>query len=112
MKAILVMTTYSRYFSHRSGQFLRLASVMILAGFSIWLGLRCPVNHPKTLAPSNPLPDLRGQPAVEHLKQEGLYDTLAEAIDPLFAQETKLTASNGAASHNFGRSIAIWAWRC
>src|SRR5262249_25568681 len=49
-------------------------------GFSIWLGLRCPVNHPKTLAPSNPLPDLRGQPAVEYLKQEGLYDSLAEAV--------------------------------
>src|SRR5262249_62275459 len=31
-------------------------------------------------APSNPLRNLHGQAAVEHLKQEGLYDTLAEAV--------------------------------
>src|SRR5262249_37909181 len=80
MKAILIMTTYSSYFSHRSGQFLRLASVMILAGFSICLGLRGAVNHMKTVSPANPLPDLRGQPAVEYLKQQGLYASLAEAV--------------------------------
>jgi FG-GAP repeat len=28
------------------------------------------------------------------------------AANPLVAQETKLTASNGAAGHNFGKSVA------
>src|SRR5262249_44429251 len=43
-------------------------------------GLRVPVDHPKTIAPVNPLPDLHGQAAVEHLKQEELYASLAEAV--------------------------------
>src|SRR5215813_5315136 len=74
------MTKYSSYVSHRIKLSLRLISVLILAGCALWLGLRVPVNHPKTVASANPLPTLHGQAAVEHLKQEGLYDTLAEAM--------------------------------
>src|SRR5262245_61700162 len=80
MKAILAMTTDNSYFSHRTTIPLLLISVLILAGCPLWLGPRAPVNHPKTVAPANHLPDLHGQAAVEHLKQEGLYDTLAEAM--------------------------------
>src|SRR5215470_9361334 len=74
------MTIYNSCFSHRISLSLRLISVLILAGCALLLGLRVPVNHPKTVASANPLPDLHGQAAVEHLKQEGLYDTLAEAM--------------------------------
>src|SRR5262245_24595290 len=74
------MTIYTSFFSHRITKLLRIASVLILAGCALWLGLRVPVNHARTVTPANPLPDLRGQEAVEHLKQEGLYDTLAEAL--------------------------------
>jgi uncharacterized protein (TIGR03437 family) len=55
-------------------------SKLILAGCALWVGLQVPVNQPRTLAPANPLPDLRGQAVVEHLKQEGLYTSLAEAM--------------------------------
>jgi len=121
--------------------------VLILAGCALWVAIRVPVIHAKTSAPANPLPDLRGQEAVEHLKQEGLYDTLAGAvaaarynadpmpsgdayqfsnptqglratftssgarfastIDPLFTQQAKLVASDGAAEDLFGASVAI-----
>src|SRR5215813_12607379 len=80
MKAIFAMTTDNSNFSHRGSLSLRLISVLILAGCALLLGLRVPVNHPNTVALANPLPDLNGQAAVEHLKQEGLYDTLAEAV--------------------------------
>src|SRR5262249_21323574 len=46
---------------------------------ALWMGHRVPVNYARTGAPANPLPNLRGHAAVEHLKQEGLYNTLAEA---------------------------------
>jgi hypothetical protein len=103
------MTISNNFFFPRIIQPSRLASMLILAGCALWLGLRVPVNYARTVTPANPLPDPREQKAVEHLKQEGLYDTLAETINPLFAQETKLTASNGAASHRFGGSVAISA---
>src|SRR5262245_19381146 len=80
MKVILAMTKYISYFSHRIPIISRMIPVLILSGCALWLGLRVPVNHPKTVAPSNSLPDLQGQAAIEHLKQEGLYDTLAEAM--------------------------------
>ena len=59
---------------------------------------------------SQPLPTLCGSEAVEHLKQQGLYSSLAEAmgaVDPLFAQQDKMTANDGAADDRFGSSIAI-----
>src|SRR5262245_55319949 len=80
MKVILAMIKYISYFSHRIPIILRMIPVLILSGCAVWLGRRVPVNHTKTFAPSNSLPDLRGQAAVERLKQEGLYDTLAEAV--------------------------------
>ena len=73
------MTIFNNFFSRRITQLLRLASVLILAGCALWLGLRVPVNYARTVTPAN----------------------------PLFAQETKLTASNGAAFHYFGSSVAI-----
>src|SRR5262245_14564287 len=74
------MTTDNSYFSHRISLTLRLAVVLILAGCALWMGLRIPVNHTKTVAPANHLTDLQGQAAVEHLKQEGLYGSLTEAV--------------------------------
>ena len=74
------MTISNNFFFRRIAQLLRLASVLILAGCALWLGLQVPVNHARAGATANPLPDLRGLEAVEHLKQEGLYDTLAEAV--------------------------------
>jgi hypothetical protein len=107
MKRSTAMTISNNFFFRRTARLLRLATVLILAGCALWVGYRVPLNYAKTSAPANPLPDLRGHAVDEHLRQEGLYNSLAEAIDPLFAQETKLTASNGSASHNFGRSVAI-----
>ena len=74
------MTISNNFFLRRGAQLLRLASVLILAGCALWLVLRVPVNHARAVTPANPLPDLRGREAVDHLKQEGLYDTLAEAV--------------------------------
>jgi hypothetical protein len=73
------MSISNNFFFRRIIQPSRLASVLILAGCALCLGLRAPVNHARTGAPAN----------------------------PLFTQETKLTASNGAAFHNFGKSVAI-----
>ena len=74
------MNTCISIFSRRGAHLLRLALLSVLAGCAIWLALRGQVNHPKTVAPANPLPELSGQAAVEHLKQTGLYNTLAEAM--------------------------------
>src|SRR4030095_1570769 len=80
MKAIFTMTKYNSYFSHRITPTLRFISVLILSGCALWLGLRIPVDHQKTVAPANHLPNLQGQAAVEHLKQEVLYCSLTEAV--------------------------------
>src|SRR5262249_39099311 len=77
---IFAVIADNSYFSHRITLSLRLISVLVLAGCAIWLGHRVLDNHPKTIAPVNPLPDLQGQAAVEHLKQERLYASLAEAV--------------------------------
>ncbi|HKQ74877.1 MAG TPA: FG-GAP repeat protein [Blastocatellia bacterium] len=100
------MTISNNFFFRRGARLLRMASVLMLAGCALWLGHRVPVSHARTGAPANPPPELRGRGAVEYLKHEGLYGMLAEAINPFFAQETKLTASNGAAFDYFG-SVAI-----
>ncbi len=73
------MTISNNFFSRRIARLLRLTSALILAGCALWMGHRVPVNYARTGAPANPLPNLRGHAAVEHLKQEGLYNTLAEA---------------------------------
>src|SRR5262249_23159965 len=80
MKAIFDMTRYNRYFSHRGALSLGMISMLIFAGCALWLGLRAPFNYPKTIAPTKPLSNLRGQAAVEHLKREGLYTSLADAV--------------------------------
>src|SRR5262245_61380067 len=80
MKRSFAMTTCVRFFSRRGAMLLRLALLSVLAGCALWLGLRGQINHQKTVALANPLPELSGQAAVEHLKQEGLYDTLAEVV--------------------------------
>jgi sugar lactone lactonase YvrE len=72
------MTISNNFFSRRIARLLRLTSALILAGCALWMGHRVPVNYAKTGAPANPLPNLRGHAAVEHLKQEGLYNSLAE----------------------------------
>src|SRR5688572_8663316 len=80
LKASFDLATYSKIFSRRIIPTLRLATVLILAGCAVWLGLWGRGGNPKTSSPAPPLPELRGQEAVEHLKQEGLYDSLAEAM--------------------------------
>jgi hypothetical protein len=63
-----------------------------------------------------PLPTLRGEAAIEHLKQTGLYHSLSAAvtaaryqvtIDPTFTQQQKLEDSDAAALDLFGTSVAI-----
>jgi hypothetical protein len=73
------MTISNNFFFRRIAQLLRLASVLIMAGCALWLGYRGPVNYARTVTPAN----------------------------PLFAQETKLTASDGAANEVFGLSVAV-----
>src|SRR5215510_3624751 len=74
------MTISKRNISHRGAMILRLASVLILATCAFWPLQRSQVNQTKIVAPANSLPDLHGRAAVEHLKQEDLYDSLAEAV--------------------------------
>ena len=74
------MTISKSNISYRCALILRLASTLILAACASLPSLRSQVNQTKIIAPANSLPDLRGQAAVEHLKQEGLYDSLAEAM--------------------------------
>ena len=67
------------------------------------------------------LPALRGEAALTHLKEQGLYASLSEAakaarhsaqllppgIAPLLAQEAQLTAGDGAAEDYFAAAVAI-----
>jgi hypothetical protein len=54
---------------------------------------------------------LRGEEAISQLKQQGAYESLAEAmttaISPLWQQQKQLTAADGRAHDNFGSSVAI-----
>jgi len=58
-------------------------------------------------------PNLSGQEAVEHLKKEGVYDSLQEAVKAARQTETladpqvKLTAADGEAEDRFGFDVAI-----
>src|SRR5262245_37740077 len=74
------MSTCISIFSRRGAHLLRLALLSVLVGCAICLLLRGQVNYTKTVAPANPLPEMSGQAAVEHLKREWLYNTLAEAM--------------------------------
>ncbi len=67
------------------------------------------------------LPTRRGEGAITHLKEQGLYASLGEAvkaarysaqplppvIDPLLAQTMRLEAADGAAEDYFGAAVAI-----
>ena len=71
-------------------------------------------------AADNSIPALQGAAAITYLKERKLYDSLRTALNavrtrrgeysvvtPLVIDEQKLTASDGAPGHNFGRSIAL-----
>jgi hypothetical protein len=67
------------------------------------------------------LPALRGEAALTHLKERGLYSSLGEAVNaarhsaqplpqaiaPLLAQSAQLTAGDGAAEDYFAAAVAI-----
>ncbi len=67
------------------------------------------------------LPSLRGEEAITHLKERGLYASLGEAVKaarynaqllpqdiaPLIAQTTRLEAGDGVAEDYFGAAVAI-----
>ena len=76
------------------------------------------IRHPD--AADNSIPALQGAAAITYLKERKLYDSLRTALNavrtrrgdysvvtPLVIDEQKLTASDGAPGHNFGRSIAL-----
>jgi FG-GAP repeat/Putative Ig domain len=66
--------------SSRLGAILRLSLASALAACLLWPGTTAPVNQLKASSTANPLPELRGRAAVEHLKREGAYSSLAEAV--------------------------------
>jgi hypothetical protein len=66
--------------SSRLGAIVRLSLASALAACFLWPGTTAPVNQLKTSSTANSLPELRGQAAVEHLKREGIYASLAEAV--------------------------------
>jgi len=66
--------------SSRLGAIVRLSLASALAACLLWPGTTAPVNQLKTSSTVNPLPELRGRAAVEHLKREGIYASLAEAV--------------------------------
>ena len=66
--------------SSHLGAVLRLSLASALAACLLWPGTTAPVNQLKTSSTVNPLPELRGQAAVEHLKREGVYASLTEAV--------------------------------
>src|SRR5262245_46466996 len=71
--------------SSRLGAILRLFLASALAACLLWPGTTAPVNQLNTSSTAPPLPELRGQAAVEHLKREGIYASLAEAVKaPLY----------------------------
>jgi len=59
------------------------------------------------------MPNLNGQEAVEHLRKQGVYESLQEAVkaarreDELVDPQIKLTANDGAADDRFGFDVAI-----
>src|SRR5215207_4617174 len=68
----------------------------------------------------NSIPELQGAAAITYLKEHKLYDSLRatlnaartqrgdyEVVTPVFFNEQKLTASDGAAFDQFGISVAL-----
>ena len=88
----------------------------------IFLALAAPRCWQGTKAESSKttegLPTLRGEEALTHLKEQGLYSSLGEAVkaarynlqplpNPLLAQSARLTAGDGAAEDYFAAAVAI-----
>ena len=98
---------------------------IIVLSLLIFLALAAPRYWHGTKAESATttagLPTLRGEAALTHLKEQGLYASLGEAakaarhsaqllppdIAPLLAQTAQLTAGDGAAEDYFGAAVAI-----
>jgi hypothetical protein len=98
------------------------AATLLLAALALALAL-----HPRTAGAAfnsstnsmgNParLPSLSGAAAVERLRQQGEYQSLAKAVadtrakaqpDALIGQQTKLTANDGSADDYFGTAVAV-----
>jgi FG-GAP repeat len=105
--------------------------VMVLIGCHIGLTAGRTASASSANKPTSLLPSLRGEAAIEHLKQTGLYHSLAAAltaaryqieerkvggyqasnypvtIDPTLTQQQKLVASDTEVGDLFGFSVAI-----
>ncbi|MEP7337170.1 MAG: putative Ig domain-containing protein, partial [Acidobacteriota bacterium] len=96
-----------------------LAAALLLAALALTFTLLSPragaaFNQSSTHTDS--LPSLNGAAAVEHLRQQGTYQSLVEAVaitranaqsNSLIGEQTKLTANDGAANDNFGGAVAV-----
>jgi FG-GAP repeat protein/putative Ig domain-containing protein len=98
---------------------------IIVLSLLLFLGLATPHNLQWTNAESDAtndgLPTLRGEAALIHLKERGLYASLGEAVKaarynaqplppdiaPLLAGSLRLEAADGAAEDYFGAAVAI-----
>jgi FG-GAP repeat len=103
----------------------RFLIIVAMTLFSCHIGLTAGRTASAGSAPkATPLlPSLRGQAAIGHLKQTGLYHSLSAAltaaryqdegaiypvtIDPTFTQQQKLEASDAVRSDRLGSSVAI-----
>ena len=92
--------------------------LMVLIGCHIGLTAGRPAVASSADNATPPLPTLRGEAAIEHLKQTGLYHSLSAAvtaarnqmtIDPTFTQHQKLEAADEFTTvpDRFGNSVAI-----
>src|SRR5215510_3961877 len=92
--------------------------LMVLIGCHIGLTAGRPAVASSADNATPPLPTLRGEAAIEHLKQTGLYHSLSAAvtaarnqmtIDPTFTQHQKLEAADEftTAPDRLGNSVAI-----
>jgi FG-GAP repeat len=84
-----------------------MVTVLIGCYISLTAGRTAGAGSYYKAAPS--LPTLRGEAAIEHLKQTGLYHSLsaALAIDPTFTQQQKLVGAGTVTNDLFGYSVAI-----
>jgi hypothetical protein len=83
--------------------------VMVLIGCYISLTAGRTAGAGSYYKAAPPLPTLRGEAAIEHLKQTGLYHSLspALAIYPTFRQQQKLVGAGIVTNDLFGYSVAI-----
>jgi FG-GAP repeat len=90
----------------------KLTAAAVVFGLTVWLPPWALQSHSCESArvarrPSDALPALQGEKAVEKLKERGLYASLQEVMDATrFTHQQKLTA-NDEAVRWFGHSIAI-----